>query len=176
MQIPDSNPPLSQRAYAKLRGVSHVAVQRAVKSGRLKESVKDGKIINKELADQEWAQNTDLTDAPNSVIEQSAHWSEESEGVEQSSDPSIIEANRREKWAKAKLAELKLDREAGVLVRVDEITHGYAAQITGIRNKILGIPSRTKQQFPDLPLTALSVLESLIREALEDISDSEDQE
>ena len=54
--------PLSLTAYAKRRGVSAVAVSKAVKRGRLRESVVtvDGqpKIADPELADREWAENT----------------------------------------------------------------------------------------------------------------------
>lgn len=53
---------LSQLAYAKHRGVTHGAVAKAIKSGRLKKSLvtgDDGKLrINPTLADKEWASNT----------------------------------------------------------------------------------------------------------------------
>lgn len=53
---------LSQLAYAKHRGVTHGAVAKAIKSGRLTKSLvtgDDGKLrINPTLADAEWASNT----------------------------------------------------------------------------------------------------------------------
>lgn len=171
---------MSQRAYAKHRGVSHVAVQRAVKSGRLGAAVVNGKIADAELADRLWAQNTDYTDAPASVLAQAArnagtvNAEDEEDSDGSSKDPSIVEANRREKWAKAKLAELKLAREAGNLVSVDEITARFGALITGIRNKLLGVPSRVRQQV-ELPLSTIALIESLIREALEDVADATDE-
>lgn len=55
---------LSQRAYAVHRGVTHTAVAKAIKSGRLKKClVEKGarRLIDVELADAEWAANTDPT-------------------------------------------------------------------------------------------------------------------
>jgi hypothetical protein len=54
---------LGIRAYARRRGVSHTAVQKAVNSGRLKDSVcrdRQGQIrIDADVADREWGDNTD---------------------------------------------------------------------------------------------------------------------
>lgn len=56
---------MSQRAYAKRRGVSQAAVSRAVQSGRLKASVAPGGgIADPDLADREWDANTDTSRAP----------------------------------------------------------------------------------------------------------------
>lgn len=48
---------ISQRAYAKHRGVSHTAVAKAIESGRI-EAEPGGK-IDPEKADQQWNDNTD---------------------------------------------------------------------------------------------------------------------
>lgn len=48
---------VSQRQYAKMRGVNLYAVQRAVKSGRIKLDAKGQ--INPEQADKDWENNTD---------------------------------------------------------------------------------------------------------------------
>jgi hypothetical protein len=58
-------PGLSFAEYAKQRGCSRNAVSKAVKAGRLRDAVQrvDGvpRIIDVELADREWAANTDPT-------------------------------------------------------------------------------------------------------------------
>lgn len=64
--------PLSLRQYAARRGVSPMAVSRAIKTGRLTASVgrdADGtpRINDPELADREWDQRTDLSKAPGAV-------------------------------------------------------------------------------------------------------------
>jgi hypothetical protein len=54
---------LGIRAFARRRGVSHTAVQKAISSGRLKDSVcrdRQGQVrIDADLADREWGDNTD---------------------------------------------------------------------------------------------------------------------
>jgi hypothetical protein len=57
--------PISQRAYAKRRGVTHGAVQKAIKSGRI--PVTDGKKVDPDAADSAWAANTDESKPRNSV-------------------------------------------------------------------------------------------------------------
>ena len=170
---------MSQRAYAKRRGVSAMAVSRAVRSGRLKASVRDGKIIDPDLADREWAANTDLTDAPSSVIEQSASWpgvdrpvappppaGEESAGE----GTPLHEANRIEKVWKAKTAELKYKQEAGELVPAAEVRGKLEDTFRTCRTKLLGIPSRARQVLPHLTVGDIAAIESMVREALEDLA------
>jgi hypothetical protein len=57
---------MSQREYARHRGVSHVAVAKAIKTGRIVEAVKSGK-IDWELADKLWLRNTDQSKPRNSI-------------------------------------------------------------------------------------------------------------
>lgn len=69
-----ANQPMSQREYAKRRGVSQAAVSRAIKAGRLRASVAPGgRIADPELADREWNEHTDLTRAPLYVRERYEH-------------------------------------------------------------------------------------------------------
>ncbi|CAM3200293.1 hypothetical protein G4177_03100 [Corallococcus sp. ZKHCc1 1396] len=65
-------PPLAVRAYARHCGVSHVAVLNAVKSGRLRESVRGGKVVDVALADREWTRNTSYSEAPIAIQEREA--------------------------------------------------------------------------------------------------------
>jgi len=66
----------SLRAYAKHRGCRPFAVSKAIDSGRLKLSVKrvDGKIVGVDfdLADQEWAANTNAVKAPTKTRSESS--------------------------------------------------------------------------------------------------------
>ena len=55
---------ISQREYARQLGVSHVAVQRAVKTGRI--STVDGK-IDPAQADRQWQENTDQSKPRNRI-------------------------------------------------------------------------------------------------------------
>jgi phage terminase Nu1 subunit (DNA packaging protein) len=46
---------VSLRALARLLGVSHTAIQKGVATGRLSKSIERGKVIDVDLARQEWA-------------------------------------------------------------------------------------------------------------------------
>src|SRR5262245_28867057 len=64
---------ITPAAYARHRGCSKAAVTKAKKSGRLQRSivVKDagGYLVDVQLADEEWRNNTDVTRAPMHVRE-----------------------------------------------------------------------------------------------------------
>ncbi len=101
--------PLSQRAYAKLRGVSHTAVRRAIAEGRLDTSLitdENGhrKIISAELADVEWASTT----AP-SMKEREAD--EQAQRELGDHDVSYKEARRRREIETLKVAKIQAEHQ-----------------------------------------------------------------
>lgn len=156
------SPLLSVSSYAKHRGDTRQAVEKAIKTGRLQKSLtRDAKgrsWINPELADQEWAQNTDYTDAPQRAPE----------AVE--SDDSIAGASAREKHWRAKLAELKFKEAAGELVSAKEVERKWSDVLTTVKTRLLGIPTRAKQQCPELTVGTIAKLDDLIRETLQELS------
>lgn len=175
---------LSQRAYAKRRGVSHVAVQRAISSGRLSDSVCDGRIIDPDLADREWDSKTDLTRAPIARKEQVFERARRAApvldvvevlGPEDDAPPategmSMAEASRVEKVWKAKREEARYKREVGELVPAKDVEREWADVLTKVRTKVLGIPSRAKAALPALGVPEIALLEDLVRECLEDLA------
>lgn len=187
VQIPDSQPaPMSLTAYAKRRGVSAMAVSRAVKRGRLKESVTHDargqpKIRDPDLADREWAANTDYSEAPASVIakaEAFARGEAAPPPPPAGDDPApsahegmtLSEATATEKIWRAKQAELKFRREAAELVPSAEVRGKLEAVFSVCRTKLLGVPSRARQTLPHLTVADIAALEDLVREALEDLA------
>lgn len=149
---------ISQNAYARSRkerglpGGNPNAVVRAVASGRLKDSVVDGRIVDVDLADREWEANTDHTKR------------EHAEGVSKS------EASAVETFWKSKQAELKFLLAAGELVEARDVEARLVAVFTECKTKLLGLPSRAKQALPHLSLADISTLDALVRESLEALS------
>lgn len=180
MPIPDSpagaQPLMTQSAYAKRRGVSAMAVSLAIKSGRLAMSVvKDDrgvpKIADPDLADQEWDANSDYTDAP-----QHDRSGERASGERErdSDEPSdLADAAAEQKFWQSKLAQLKFRQAAKELIEASDVEERMSADYRSVRTKLLGLPSRARQQLPHLTLEDLTVLESLVREALEAIAADE---
>lgn len=168
---------MSQREYAKHRGVSHVSVQRAIKKGRLVHSVRDGVIIDPALADREWAANTDYTKAPASVIDGLAPRSEgagaAAAGIPELEGGTVGEASAADKYWKAKLSELKFREAAGELVPAKDVAASVSDAYASARTRLLAVPAAARQRLSALTLQDTLVLEELIREALSDLSGEE---
>lgn len=76
----------------------------------------------------------------------------------------------RKEAAQAALAELELERERGRLVAARDVARGIADMIIACRAKLLGVPSRAKQAMPELTSEQVDVIDSLVREALEELA------
>jgi hypothetical protein len=155
--------PMSVSEYARRRGVSNSAVQRAIKDGRLTtESVVNDhlgrpKIIDPVKADEEWGQNT-----------QHKAGTEPKDGENRS---SLTEATIRERHWKAKLAEIEYRQKAGELASVKDMRQFYSTNAVEWRNAMLGVPSQFKQRVTRLTLQELGELDNLIRATFEILAD-----
>ena len=159
---------ISIRAYARhrkahgLRGGSLAAVQKAIDVGRLSRSVaRDAKgrpsITGAAAADGEWGATTRGEREPPHAVPPLA--------------PSpLAESRARREAAEAAMAEIELAKERGEVVNAAEVKAAWVTMITASRNKLLGIPSRAKQQLPHLTHADIATIDGLIREALEDLA------
>ena len=184
---------MSLSAYAKLRGVSAMAVSNAVKTGRLVASVVrvrgQPKIRDAELADREWDRNTDLSKAPGYVKQRGAGRPRGPGRPPKPDDDdqvrlgmSLADASAAEKVWKARIAELDFMERNGAVVDAKEMTATLVDVYTRCRTKLLGIPTRVKQQLPGLSIKDVSAVDALVRETLEELAEelsaeeAEDQE
>jgi len=170
--------PLSLRAYARRRGVSAEAVSKAVASGRLLDSVVvvDGqrKIADPELADREWADNT----RPRGEAAEPAPSPSRAAAAPDDEVPPLplslakrAAADARRAVAQADLAELDVGERRGELVSAAAVRSDVESRYAIVRTKMLGVPSRVGQRLPELAARVAPVVEELIREALEELSD-----
>lgn len=166
------------REYARHKGVQAGAVSLAENSGRLNKSVvrdENGKFlgINLELADQEWEANTDADKKPITHRKTMKKGSDDSPtpgDLDSDSVPVLSVANARAKHWDAKLRRLKYLAAARELVNASEVQSVYVSRIIACKTRLLAIPSRFKQQFPDITMGELDGLDALIRETLEDLA------
>lgn len=86
--------------------------------------------------------------------------------------PDYDESRARTEHLKAELLELDRKQKEGVLVKAEEVELKWVEIVTLARTKILGIPTKAKQRIPDLDTDAVSMLEDIVRETLEDLSES----
>jgi hypothetical protein len=142
---------ISQREYARLRGISHTAVQRAIKAGRI--TAVKGK-IDPEEADRLWQQNTDQSKPLNRITgnpKQKGTPGEPPEpmdlgGSETISGPSSASGYAKARAARelyqAQLAKLELDRRRGELVSADEVRLAAFQLARKTRDQLLALPER----------------------------------
>lgn len=149
---------LSQRGYARRRGVSQAAVWKAIRDGRI--STVAGK-INPKTADREWAENTDRSKPRNSISgdpnrrrrrgepsapmdldassEQTGIPLRNGSGVEAS---SYAEARAKREACLAEKARLDLELQMGTLVRADEVRRAAFNAARQARDQLIALPPR----------------------------------
>ena len=183
---------LSIRAYAQHRGVSHTAVAKAIKAGRI--SVEpDGK-IDPAKADAQWARNTlpsqnlntgavkpaakvatppvstPVSTAPVATREVQAPLETRAAAPDYQTSRAI-----REAYA-ARLAKLEFEERTGKLLNADEVKVKYFNLARLLRDRIQQIPRKLAPQIvaavvaqPDQRVVEDLLMEA-IREALEELS------
>ncbi len=152
MATPRKRELISQREYGRRRGVSHVSVQRAVKSGRI--STVDGK-IDPVQADREWRENTDRSKPRNRITGRPKHArvpGEPSEpmnlgGAQEThggngSATGYAKARAARELYQAQLVKLELDRQRGTLVRADQVKVAAFNAGRKARDQLIALPHR----------------------------------
>jgi hypothetical protein len=84
--------------------------------------------------------------------------------------PDYNESRARTEHLKAELLELERKQKEEILVKSEEIESKWVEIITIARTKVLGIPTKAKQRIPDLDNTAITILDDIVRETLEDLA------
>jgi len=169
---------MSLRGYARHRGCSLKAVQKAIAAGRITKTP-DGK-IDSDVADQQWAANTDSAAANRDYAKgagraQRSRTSPSTEGAPPAADPNASAVNYAQARAvreayTARLARLKFEEESGRLVPVDELERRLTNVISTSRTKVLAVPSKVRSRLPHLTNRDIAVIDELIREALEELA------
>lgn len=171
---------LSIRAYARHRGVSHVAVMKAIEAGRVTPEA-DGS-INPERADREWNQNTvsprkrpaaDNQAAPPHAAREQAP--EPTTTNLSANGTSLLQARTVNEVVKAQTNKVRLARLKGDLVdRSQAIAHVFRLARTE-RDAWLNWPARVSAQMAaklDVDAHSLHViLETAVREHLTELGE-----
>lgn len=138
---------ISQAEYARRRGCSKQAVSKAVKAGRV--TLIDGQ-IDPEIADREWARNTDPEQQERGAPEQfeitqarvqaSAHEAEPP--VVREDNPLLIDAKARTEKLRADLLEIEIREKRGELIVANDARRVQFNLARSTRNAILAVPAR----------------------------------
>lgn len=153
---------LGIRAYARHRGVSHVAVLKAIRTGRIS-LTKSGK-INVAKADADWDANT----APYS---RSRKPETDSDRPDSRAAYAVSRAVREQ--FEAKLAKLEFEERSGKLIDRMLVESTWFEKGRLIRDGILNIPDRLSQLLASInePRKIHQLLDSELRKALNSVAD-----
>ena len=178
---------LSIRAYAQHRGVSHTAVAKAIKAGRISKEP-DG-TIDPAKADTQWERNTlpsQSLDTRASKLTQKVATPAVSTPVSSREAQASLETRAaapdyqtsraiREAYA-ARLAKLEFEERTGKLLNADEVKVKHFNLARLLRDRIQQIPRKVAPQIvaavvvqPDQRVVEDLLMEA-IREALEELS------
>jgi hypothetical protein len=126
-------PLVSLRQYAKHRGVSHTAVEKAVKQGRVK--LTDGK-VDVEVADRDRSRNSSPVNAPKPQSRTATG------GDGPASGPTYAQSRAVRELYLARLARIEFEERAAKLVSRDEVTVAAFTKARTVRDNLLNIPDR----------------------------------
>lgn len=166
-------PGMSIRAFAKLVGVSHVAVVHRINAGQLtsRSVTKDANgrscIIDVEQARREWEQNADPVTVAASMGDDLED-EDDSEGLDTG---SVKHARLRYLNAKADMAEWERDKLRGELMLRTEHRATMAAALVPRMNELMGVVTKVRELLPHLTIGDLEVIGKAIRKALDGSDD-----
>lgn len=175
---------ISQRAYARRRGVTHTSVQEAIKLGRISTV---GGMIDPVKADKQWKENTDRSKPRNSVTGDPTHRRDprkperpmgedtektEKEAPDEASGYAFHRA-RREKY-QADLAMLSLGQRSGQLLKADEVKAAAFSEAQRERDILIALPDRLSATLAAIqdPEEVHRILEAEIERICQEISKS----
>jgi hypothetical protein len=154
---------ISARKYAEHRGISHTAVQKAIRQGRI-HPTSDGK-IDVEQADRDWSRNT----TPAIALRRSTQ-------VHRAPDPSggttYAQSRAVRELYLARLAKIEFEEKSGKLVSRDEVTVAAFTKARTVRDNLLNIPDRVAAMLAAETSAARAhqILTEEIRKALIELS------
>mgnify|MGYP003154330490 FL=1 len=156
---------------AKMKGVSRSAVSQKKRAGILNGAIVNvnGKdVLNKDEALRLWETNMVPHLSNLTKVEGDNRKTTNTEEI-----PDFNTSRSKREAMMARLAEIDVEEREKVLVSAAEVKSSWAQIISLARTKVLGIPSKAKQRIPDLDTSAMTCLEDIVRESLEDLASSE---
>ena len=186
--------PMSLRAYARHRGVSLRAVQKALKSGRI--STREDGRLDAEVTDANWARNTAPRPQPSSTPAaarpakpmappQSVHHHSETQRPEaqrrEPAEPPRLESGLEYSKARAvresylaRLAKIDFEERTEKLVSADEVRVASFNRFRQFRDGMLNIPDRLAAVLAaeSNPRQVHELLATEIRKALLEFADA----
>ncbi len=149
---------LSVSAYARHRGVSHVAVLKAIKTGRIVRDA-DG-TIDVAKADAAWRNNTNMAQQrkPEAEIEPQV---EAAVPQPVAGGPSYAQSRAVREAYNARLAKLDYEERTKAMVRIDTVKVAWFSILRVLRDRVMNLPDRLG------PVLASETDQKIVRDLLE---------
>jgi len=191
---------VSIREAARRLGVSDTAVHKAIKSGRVVLVQESPPKLDWEDTKIRWQSGSDASkrshvgsrgsprresDAPQVQLPTSSSGAGPGSGAggglgavdggQDGASPkggSYAQSRAVREAYQARLAKLDYEQRIGRMIDADQVKVGWFKQIKAAQTRIMGISAACKSRVPDLPLTAVVLIEQICREALEDLASS----
>ena len=176
--------PITVAEFARIKGVSPPAVWKAIQNKRLVNCLIYDGIHKKPRSDpvvaaQEWERNTDHSkrtvgadiriqpERPKPYVKPDVPRPDEPPVA---GGPSLNQSRAVREAYQARLAKLDYEERSGKLIDAEAVKNEWFKLITEAKTRLLAVPSKSKANIPHLTLAEVGIIERLIREALEDIS------
>ncbi len=155
--------------YARHRGVSHVAVIKALNDGRIEREA-DGS-IDPVKADEAWSRNTNQAHGRKRSANSEAPSSGASMG---SAGPNFAQSRAIKEAYHARLAKLSFEEKSGALVRTDNVKVAWFNILRVMRDRVLNMPDRMAPLLSaeDDPKKVREMLDVELRQLLDDAADA----
>ncbi len=156
-------------AYARHRGVSHVAVLKALNAGRIAREA-DG-TIDPDKADAAWSSNTNQAQRRTNV-RQRAEPAAETPAI--NSGPSFAQSRAIKEAYNARLAKLAYEEKSGRLVSIDAVKIAWFGTLRVLRDRTLNLPDRMAPLLASEtdPKNVRELLDDELRQILDDAADN----
>ena len=163
---------LSASAYAKRRGVSHVAVLKAIKTGRIAKET-DG-TIDPEKANAAWTKNTDPAQQRKLAKKSEQAPERPIDPPLTNSGPNYAQSRAIKEAYLARLAKLEYEEKSGVVVRADAVKVAWFNTLRVLRDRLTNLPDRLAPILAaeDDPKLVHEMLDAELRLILSDAADT----
>jgi hypothetical protein len=163
-------------AYARHRGVSHVAVLKAIKAGRIIKEA-DG-TIDPVKADTAWEQNTSQAQQRKTTQKEASAArpidASPSSASGVGNGPSYAQSRAIKEAYLARLAKLEYEEKSGAVVRTDNVKVAWFNILRVLRDRVLNLPDRMAPMLASEsdPKRIRELLDAELRQILTDAAET----
>lgn len=167
---------LSSRELGEALGVSHTAVNKAAKRGRIPREADGTFDLVKVKA--VWEKNADQYQRQRGLKAKPAVTAKRHKsaapptGEGDGSDVSFFEAQRQREWIRVAKEELELDLKKGKLILAEDAESGWSRLVSTIQNGFLLLGAKVAPRLPGDPRENQAIIDRAVKEILSELSNT----